>query len=108
MDIGETNLTNMQRRAGTVIVTNPDGTNEPVTGLTINPVMGDATISMTAKDGTAYPVEKFAIISGSSAGDSVFEAVITTAARSYTGTITAHVANGQVTISIQFDEAEDK
>ena len=104
----ETSLTNLQRVTGTVVIADAQGGAVPVTGLTANQTSGDATISMTAKDGTQLPVEKFAVISGANAGDSTWDLAILTAVRTVQATVTAHVVDGTFSVSITFDAPEDK
>lgn len=104
----ETTIDNTQKVLATVSLTKADGTPVTVDGLLLTPTSGDATFSMVDSSGNPLPTAQVYIVSGPTVGDSTFDVTVQNAVRVSTATITAHVIEGVLSVSISFATPEPK
>ena len=103
-----TTINDTQRVPAVVTVTASNGVDLPVTGLTLTQTSGDASFSMTAKDGTQLPVNQVDLVSGVTDGVSSWDVAIACGELSFTASIVLTVIAGTASVAIAFGVAEAK
>ena len=104
----ETQIDNTQKVLGSFALTKADGSAVGITGLTVSVLSGDGTFLMTDAAGNPLAVEQVYFVSGAGTGDTVYEVNVLNAVRATIATVTAHVVEGVLSVSVSFSAPELK